>query len=197
MPISAQNLSIILKSSTARAIMFLPWITLALDTYAINTPLRQAHFFGQIGHESLGLLYTTELWGPTPTQSRYEGRADLGNVVAGDGSLFRGHGLIQTTGRTNHALTRDRLSTRFDDVPDFEANPLALAQPQWAALSAGDYWDMRKINQAADTNDIPRVTKLVNGGTNGLADRTLRTTNALRTLQALVYSPPPKPPASV
>jgi putative chitinase len=179
---NAQKLAACTGSTLIRAATFESWLTLAMETYGIDTPVRQAHFLAQIGHESGGLRYTTEIWGPTPAQSRYEGRLDLGNTRPGDGSRFRGHGLIQTTGRSNHAKTRDRLRKLFEKVPDFEAFPVSLAEPQWAALSAGDYWDMRDINVAADSGSIERVTRLINGGTNGLADRKARTLVALRTL---------------
>lgn len=143
--------------------------------YGISTPARIAAFLAQVGHESGGFRYTTEIWGPTPAQARYEGRADLGNTQPGDGSRFRGHGFIQTTGRHNHARVRDRLRERLSiDVPDFEAEPERLAELQWACLSAADYWDMRNINAAADAGDFERVTRLVNGGLNGLADRQAR-----------------------
>ena len=58
--------------------------------YAIDSPKRQAAFIAQIGHESGRLIYVRELWGPTPAQERYEGRADLGNTEKGDGFKFRG-----------------------------------------------------------------------------------------------------------
>ncbi len=148
-------------------------INQAMAMYDISTPARQAAFLAQIGHESGRLKYTTELWGPTPAQARYEGRLDLGNTQLGDGSKFRGHGLIQTTGRGNHARARDRLRKRFPEmaVPDFENDPKALAQPEWAALSAADYWDMRGLNDLADAGDFIGITKKINGGLNGLDDR--------------------------
>ena len=61
-----------------------------------------------------------------PSGAAYEGRVDLGNTQPGDGVRFKGRGLIQTTGRKNHALVRDRLRQRFHDVPDFELEPEAL-----------------------------------------------------------------------
>jgi putative chitinase len=149
-----------------RAQRFAQPLTDAMHRYAIDTPIRQAMFLANVGHESGRLQFTTELWGPTPTQRQYEGRADLGNVKPGDGSRYRGHGLLQTTGRANHVAVRDRLRRRFPamGVPDFEADPPALALPAWAALSAADYWDMRKINQWADMGDFDGVCDLINRG---------------------------------
>jgi putative chitinase len=152
--------------------------------YSIDTPARQAAFLAQVGHESGGLRYVRELWGPTDAQERYEGRLDLGNTQPGDGERFKGHGLIQTTGRANHAKVRDRLRERFDDVPDFEAEPESLMEPKWACLSAADYWDMHKLNVLADAGDFRRITKRINGGFNGYDDRLARWELARRTLEA-------------
>lgn len=138
----------------------------AMREYSIDTPARQAAFLAQIGHESGNLHYSTELWGPTPTQARYEGRADLGNDQPGDGRKFRGHGLLQTTGRYNHARVRDRLRARFPErnVPDFEENPEALALPEWAALSAADFWHDHGLNKWADAGDFDGVSDIINRG---------------------------------
>jgi len=151
------------------------WLTHINETlrlFRIDTPQRVAAFLAQIGHESGRLRYVRELWGPTPAQSRYEGRADLGNTQPGDGFKYRGRGLIQTTGRLNHRRVRDALRKLLGaEVPDFEADPAKLELPRWAALSAGMYWSQRGINALADKGDFIAVTKAVNGGTNGLADR--------------------------
>lgn len=171
-------------------------LSAACAFYGITTPVRLAAFLAQIGHESGALRYTTELWGPTPAQQRYEGRADLGNTQPGDGARFKGRGLIQTTGRHNYAKVRDRLRERFPqlDVPDFEAEPERLAEPQWAALSAADYWDMRGLNALADAGDFVGITRKINGGTNGLADRLARWKTAKAALG--VEAPPTPHPAA-
>jgi putative chitinase len=195
----ANTLAIACGATIGRATVFLPWLTWACETYEIDTPARQAAFFAQIGHESGGLKWTSEIWGPTPQQRRYERNFTapwpshpdeaklpafavnrlaygLGNSVAGDGSKFRGHGLIQTTGRANHIRVRDRLTTRFAgmDVPNFELEPIRLISPDWASVSAADFWDMRGLNALADTGDFERITRRINGGVNGLADRLAR-----------------------
>ena len=143
----------------------------AMAVFAIDTPNRAAAFLAQCGHESGRGRYARELWGPTPAQSRYEGRADLGNTQPGDGRRFAGRGLIQTTGRANYGATRDGLRQFMLDVPDFEANPILLEQPQWAALSAAWYWHSKGLNALADVGDFKRITLRINGGTNGMADR--------------------------
>jgi putative chitinase len=178
--LSAQLIATCTGARMDRVKVFLQPLQNAFGTYAINTPARQAAFLANVGHESGGLRYTTEIWGPTPVQLRYEGRADLGNTQTGDGYRFRGHGLIQTTGRANHAAARDRLRQRLGGtVPDFEADPDALALPVWAALSAGDYWDMCGLNAWADRGDFDGVCDLINrgrksakhGDSNGWAER--------------------------
>lgn len=176
----------------ALAAMWLPEIEMAMGAYNIDSPLRKAAFLAEIGHESGGLRYTTELWGPTPAQRRYEGRKDLGNTEPGDGSKFPGHGLIQVTGRYNHARVRDRLRAKFPgmNVPDFEANPKALAEMRWAALSAADFWDDHGLNKWADLGDFDGVSDIINrgrktapeGDANGYADRLVRYKKALEVL---------------
>jgi putative chitinase len=147
-----------------RARLFAEPLSAAMAFYSIDTPIRQAMFLANVGHESGHLNYTTELWGPTQVQKGYEGRKDLGNTQAGDGPRYRGHGLIQTTGRANHAAARDRLRKRFAGVPDFEAEPTKLAEFQWACLSAADYWDMCGLNGWADKDDFDGVCDLINRG---------------------------------
>lgn len=156
----------------------------AMMEYGIMSRLRAAMFLVQIGHETGGFHWITELWGPTPAQKGYEGRVDLGNVKPGDGTLYKGRGLIQVTGRANYAAARDRLRVRLGTrVPDFEAEPLKLCEPEWASYSAGDYWNSRALNAKADAGDVLGVTRAINGGTNGLADRQARYDQALEALQ--------------
>jgi putative chitinase len=171
--ITQNQLSKGLGISSERADFWDDWINESMNLYGINTKKRIAAFLAQIGHESGRLKYTTEIWGPTSAQRRYEGRRDLGNIYPGDGSRFRGHGLIQTTGRGNHRRVTQRLRARFPkmDIPDFEAEPTKLALPRWAALSAADFWDMIGGNSLADAEQFTTMTKRINGGTNGLADR--------------------------
>lgn len=157
--------------TAARAAEWLPHITKACATFAINTPARLAAFLAQIGHESGRLVYVREIWGPTPAQQRYEGRADLGNTQPGDGKRYMGRGLIQTTGRANYRATRDGLAAYMPNVPDLEAVPALLERPDLAAMSAAWFWHSRELNTFADLGDFIRITKRINGGTNGLADR--------------------------
>lgn len=148
-----------------RATEWLPYIASAMDEFEINTPARQAAFLAQIGHESGGLHWVVELWGPTLAQSRYEGRKDLGNTHPGDGFRFRGRGLIQTTGRANYQATGEALGV------DIISDPTKLAEPELAARSAAWYWQSRGLNALADVGDFRRITLRINGGLNGMADR--------------------------
>jgi putative chitinase len=169
-------------ASQARADEILEPLRASCALYDITTPAREAAFLAQLGHESGGFRHTSEVWGPTAAQLRYEGRRDLGNTEPGDGSRFRGHGFIQTTGRANHARVRDRLRKRLSiDVPDFEAEPERLCELQWACLSAADYWDMRGLNALADAGEFDRISRAINLGNpdsarvpNGQADRAAR-----------------------
>jgi putative chitinase len=162
---NAHDLAIATGARIDRATEWLPHIEAAMAEYEINTPARQAAFLAQIGHESGGLHWVVELWGPTDAQKRYEGRADLGNVQIGDGFRFRGRGLIQTTGRYNYQKTGEALGV------DLIASPEKLGQSELAARSAGWYWKTKGLNELADAGDFLRITKRINGGTNGVADR--------------------------
>lgn len=196
--ITAQVLRAAVGCLATLADLYAPLLDEVCERFEINTTRRLAHFLAQIGHESMSFKCTSEIWGPTPQQARYEGRHDLGNTQPGDGSRFRGHGLIQTTGRDNHARARDGLrAAGYESVPDFEADPLALTQPEWAARSAGLFWHDHKCNAAADRDDIIAVTKIVNGGKNGLEDRTARLKRAYQFLPYVDAMVPADPVAPI
>lgn len=133
--------------------------------YEISTPLRLAHFLAQACHESCGFRRLTEIWGPTAAQKAYEGRVDLGNVRVGDGHLYRGRGIFQLTGRANYVRIGAALGLPLEVDPDLACDP------QISVRVACHYWMTHGINVAADANDIERVTRAINGGLNGLADR--------------------------
>jgi putative chitinase len=160
-----QQLMACTGANETRATNFADIISGAMDEFEINTTNRQAAFLAQIGHESGGLHYTTEIWGPTPAQSRYEGRADLGNTEPGDGVKYKGRGLIQTTGRNNYQLTGDALGV------DLIGNPTLLAEPELAARSAAWFWKEHGLNELADAGKFETITRRINGGVNGLNER--------------------------
>lgn len=131
-------------------------------TYGIlDKGLRLAHFMAQLAHESGGFRYMEEI----ASGSAYEGRADLGNTQPGDGKRYKGRGPIQLTGRANYRRFGQALGI------DFENNPEIVALPSIGLLVACKFWDDRKLNALADADDVEAITRRVNGGTNGLADR--------------------------
>lgn len=155
----------------------------AMQVADISTPERLAHWLGQIGHETGRLRYLREIWGPTAAQARYEPTSTLsrrlGNTRPGDGSRYMGRGMIQVTGRANYAGLTERMKSLIgEDAPNFVATPRLLEAPRWAALSAADYWRSRGLNRWADSGDILTLTRRINGGTNGLADRQALYTHA-------------------
>lgn len=154
----------------------------AMAVYDINTPERQAAFLAQIGHESGGLKWIKELWGPTPAQHRYEVRGDLGNNQPGDGRRYAGRGWIQLTGRDNYRRAYERLRVKFPDCPDFEADPDKVATARWAALTAAEFWFNAGCNKLADVGQFERLTRVINGGLNGYADRLARWEDAKQAL---------------
>lgn len=148
-----------------RAEKHLPHLEAAMEEYEINTPVRQAAFLAQIGHESGGLHWLVELWGPTEAQRRYEVRQDIGNNQPGDGYKFRGRGLIQITGRDNYRVAGQALGV------DLWAYPELLGQSPLADRSAAWFWQAHGCNELADAHNFEAVTKRINGGLNGYPER--------------------------
>lgn len=130
-----------------------------------------AQFLAQILHESGGLKHAREIWGPTRAQKGYEGRRDLGNVQAGDGKRFMGRDFIQITGRANYRALSKWAMARNKFFPDFEANPEALEKPQHLGIGALWYWTTRIPRVFITEGNIEMITRRVNGGLNGFADR--------------------------
>lgn len=151
--------------SPARAIEWATPLTVAMAEWHIDTSVRQAAFLAQITHESGGFRFLREIWGPTLVQMGYEHRADLGNTQPGDGSRFRGRGLIQVTGRANYAACGAALGL------DLLLHPEQMETPLLAARSAGWFWFSHRCNNFADLGDFVGLTKRINGGTNGLGKR--------------------------
>jgi len=165
MTITEQQLLQILPNAGRQAGVFVPALNTAMNRYSIVGTQRAAAFIAQVGHESGQLRYVREIWGPTAQQAGYEGRADLGNTVPGDGSKYRGRGLIQITGRANYAACGEALGV------DLISNPELLEQPQYAAMSAAWFWSTKGLNTLADQGDFVKITRRINGGLNGLEDR--------------------------
>ena len=137
-----------------------------LDAQAINTPLRVRHLLAQAACETAGFTRLVESDGGDPHYfDRYEGVRMLGNTQPGDGARFKGRGLLDTTGRYNYGVLGRETGK------DLVNHPELLEDPDKAVESACLFWARKGVNAAADAADIRRVTLLVNGGYNGLADR--------------------------
>lgn len=177
-----------------------PHIAASLSAFQISTPLRQAHFLAQTGHESAGFLKVEEglnysenaltaMFGKriTAEQARAYGRNAMhaanqkmiasiiyanrngnGDVNSGDGYRYRGRGLIQITGKANYESLVKQLGA------DVVANPDLLLGYRFAAMSAAAWWKNHGLNELADSDDVTRITRVINGGTNGLDDRKSR-----------------------
>lgn len=163
----------------------------ACIAWEINTKRRVAMFLAQTAHESAGyrrlienMKYSAKgllrTWPQRFTaadaqrmaydeeaiaERAYGGRMGNRPEGSGDGFRFRGRGLIQITGRTNYNAMGEHLGA------DFTAEPELLQHPLWAAFASAAYWDVNGCSEAADRDDYEHVTRIINGGTNGMEDR--------------------------
>ena len=171
MPITAQQLLQILPDAGKQAGVFASALSLAMERYQINTMLRMAAFIAQVGHESGQFRYVRELGG-----DQYLSKYDTGTLAKrlgntpepdGDGQKYRGRGLIQITGRDNYLACSKALfgDDRLLRTPDL------LEQAEWACKSAAWFWNSRNLNALADAGDLEAVTRRINGGLNGMAER--------------------------
>lgn len=168
-------------------------LDLLSEYYEINTPLRLAHFLAQCAHESGGFRLMKENLNYSadglnkifPKYFKNAGRdanayarnpEKIANVVyasrmgngppeSGDGWKFCGRGLIQLTGRSNYESLAETLEMPLDEAVEY------LETAGGALESAAWFWANNGLNEIADTDDIVRATKKVNGGTIGLEDR--------------------------
>jgi putative chitinase len=161
--LTTEALASALSIPVSRAMVWTGPLEQAMVRFAIDTPEQRAAFLAQVAHESGKLVYVREIWGPTPAQSKYEGRLDLGNTQPGDGKRFLGRGLIQITGRANYAAVSKGLGI------DFVSNPSLLELTDNAAMSAAWFWYAHGLN--AYVSNFTTLTRKINGGINGLADR--------------------------
>ena len=163
-----------------------------LPVYDINTPERVAAFPAQCAHESGGfkflkenlnyraesLLKTFPKYFKTLDEARqyekkpekianrvYANRMGNGDESTGDGFRFLGRGLIQLTGKNNYTLFAAAIDTPLEQIPEY------LQTFEGAIQSACWFWEQNNLNQWADKKDILTLTKRINGGTIGLADR--------------------------
>jgi putative chitinase len=171
------------------------------EKYQINTPKRQACFIGQCMHESGGFKFLKEnlnysakaLMATWPSRfpdadvaekyarqpemianKVYSGR--MGNTEDGDGAKFIGRGLIQLTGKDNYKAFGEAIGE------DLVSNPQLVEQPRYAALSAGWFFNKRNLNALADIMDIETMSRRINGGNIGMADRIAKINKVLNVL---------------
>ena len=186
--------------SEARYAELLPAYKRFMRAARIDNVNRAAMAAAQLGHESVGLKYQSEIWGPSAAQRTYDGR--MGNRPGTDDwSRFRGHGWIQITGRDNHTnCSRWAHGEGLIDDPDlFVKHPERLGWDEYVWIGPAWYWTQARpdINQLSDAGDLTTVTRRINGGTNGIADRRARYNRALamgeRLLDSAVPAPAKKP----
>jgi putative chitinase len=178
---SDQLRRILPEITTANLELYLPFLQTLLPHYHIDTPQRVGAFLAQVGEESINFSHVKEL----ASGQEYEGRMDLGNKQVGDGVRFKGRGLIQITGRGNYTwCSRDIFADNRLLV-----NPDLLCRPEYAVQSACWFWTAAKpaLNAVSDHPEdwttiwqhngktytkIEWITLLVNGGQNGIEERT-------------------------
>jgi putative chitinase len=183
------------------------WVDALNATFArfnISTPIQQASFIGQCGHEcgqfrvlEENLNYRAEtlmkLWpkrfnsGNVNDYARnpkkianmvYSNRMGNRDEASGDGYRFRGRGCIQLTGHANYFHAGQACGM------DFVMEPELVATPQYAAMTAGWFWSTHNLNDYANQRDFVGMTKKINGGTIGLDDRIKHINHALEVLTA-------------
>ena len=200
MPITEQQLLQILPNAGRQAGVFVPVLNAAMNRYSIVGTPRAAAFIAQVGHESGQLTRLVENlnYSADGLMKTWPSRFDLvratacarkpeqianvvyadrmGNAGPGDGWKYRGRGLIQVTGKTNYAACGEALGLDLINQPEL------LERPQYAAMSAAWFWSTRGLNTLADQGEFMKITRRINGGLNGLADRQALYDNALKVL---------------
>lgn len=150
---------------------YLDYLNTAMEEFGIITKMRKAHFIAQVAHESAEMRYTREI----ASGDAYEGRKDLGNTQNGDGRRFKGRGFIQVTGRANY--TKYKAYCGYDVV----SKPELLELPKGATRSAGWFFTKgcgQNLCYVADLDNganselvLQKITRVINGGLNGLDSR--------------------------
>jgi predicted chitinase len=147
--------------NAAKRADFFPFIQQAMQEFEITSYLRESAFLAQLAHESGELRYMEEI----ASGAAYEGRKDLGNTQPGDGKRYKGRGPIQLTGRANYTKYGQLLGL------DLVNNPTIAATKEVGFRIAGQFWKLNGLNELADQQKFESITRRINGGVNGLADR--------------------------
>lgn len=162
--ITNDQLRSMFPNAGARLNLHLPFIDLALTEGRINTPHRIAAFLAQAAHESGEYRYMEEI----ASGEAYEGRADLGNTQPGDGVKFKGRCPFQITGRNNYSACGKALGL------DLIADPTLIAKPEHGTRAAVWFWNKgsnASMSLLADQDWFRVITRWINGGYNGWAER--------------------------
>jgi len=199
MPITQQQLLQILPQARQVAGFFVPALNAAMARFKINSPVRMSAFIAQVGHESGQMTRMVENlnYSADQLQAVWPNRFDaalaaqvarkpeqianiayggrMGNKLPGDGWKYRGRGLIQLTGANNYRGAGVALGL------DLVNHPELVEQPETAALVAGWFWQSNGLNELADSGQFAKITRTINGGLIGQAERV-----ALRDLAAKV-----------
>jgi putative chitinase len=149
------------RLTKARADAVAPHLNRAMADSGIDTKKRQRAFLAQVMHESGAFRWNEEL----SSGAQYEGRRSLGNTRRGDGRRFKGRGFIQLTGRANYTAASRDLGI------DLVGNPQLAATDENAARVAGWFWTKHNLNRLADQGSFDTISRRINGGTRGRAER--------------------------
>lgn len=165
--LTAEVLKACMPDCGDRAAIYVEALNHAMTEFECDTLGRQASFLAQVAHESGSLKYTLELadgrnYDPTVNPVL---AANLGNTEPGDGPRFKGRGLLQITGRANYEACS--LALKRNLVEDMAY----LETPMGASRSAAWFFKARGCLAHADLGNFWSVSKIINGGTNGLDDR--------------------------
>lgn len=136
--------------------------------FGITTPLRVAHYLAQTFHESGNLRYVEEIASGAAYDTGAKAIA-LGNTPEkdGDGQKYKGRGYLQITGHDNYVkFYQSEWCT--EDVVN---HPEKVAQFPLNQIASMWFWQTHDLNKWADADDADKITKIINGGTNGLANR--------------------------
>lgn len=152
-----------------------PFLEETYFRYAVNTPLREAMFLAQYCHETDHFCALEEY----ASGAAYEGRKDLGNTEPGDGVRYKGRGWPQLSGRWNYAKFSVAVFGSEDLLLTY---PARVAEPELAVKAGGWFWGLKGLNYLADRADLEGCTRRINGGLNGLAERTEYFTNLCHSL---------------
>jgi predicted chitinase len=149
--------------AAAKRTAYLPFIQQAMQEFEITNYRRETAFLAQLAHESAELRFMEEI----ASGAAYEGRKDLGNTQPGDGKRYKGRGPIQLTGRANYKKFGDLLGL------DLINNPTIAATAEVGFRIAGLFWQSHGLNELADQQKFETITRRINGGLNGQADRVM------------------------